>query len=245
MKCANPSGQDAAPVTESPAMLGEVRAKALMAQYGMRVPRGIVVSSGGLDEGFDAEGIGGLTPPLVVKIMSAEIVHKSDGGFVALHLESAEQVRAAIDRMQDAAASLGAAVDGYLVEEMARPGIELVVGGLTDPTFGPMIMFGLGGIFVEVFKDVAFRICPITRFDAEDMIDDLACKPILEGARGGARVDRDLLVDLLLRVGGRDGVLVREVGRVSEMDLNPVIASEDGLIVVDARVALKREAQGD
>ena len=207
----------------------------MMAKYGMQVPHGIILAP----KSPDLNQISGLTPPLVMKVLSADIVHKSDGGFVALSLHSEADVRVAHERMCESAAALGARVDGYLVEEMAPKGIEVVVGGMINQTFGPMIMFGLGGVYVEVFRDVSFRICPINRADAEDMIDELICKPILEGARGGVAADREGLVDLLLQVGGEKGVLVCEQDSIEELDLNPIIIRGDSQIVVDARIALK------
>jgi acetyl-CoA synthetase (ADP-forming) len=216
-------------------MLGEHLAKRMIAGFGLRVPRGVLLSPDPATC-LDADG---LKPPLAVKIVSPDIVHKSDQGFVALGVRTREELVRAISRMREAARDLDAAVEGFLVEEMAPPGIELVVGCFQDPVFGPMIMFGLGGIHVEVFKDVAFRICPIARIDAEEMIDGLHCKPILDGARGGPRVDRGALLDLLLRVGGADGIVMSNAARIEEMDLNPVIAGPAGIFVADARIRLK------
>jgi acetyl-CoA synthetase (ADP-forming) len=180
-----------------------------------------------------------MRPPWVLKIISDEIIHKSDGGFVALGLTNHAELIAEVDRMREGAKQIGADVSGFLVEEMASKGTELVVGGFLDPSFGPLIMVGMGGVFVEIFKDVSFRICPISRIDAEDMIDGLKCKPILEGARGIQPVERAALVDLLLKVGGKDGILLREVEKIMELDLNPVIARGSDLVAVDARIRLK------
>jgi acetyl-CoA synthetase (ADP-forming) len=215
-------------------MLGEHLAKRMLEQFGLPVPRGVLLQA----ERPAYSEMDGLKPPLAVKIVSPDIVHKSDGGFVALNVNTREELVCAMSRMREAAHAIGATIGGFLVEEMAPPGIELVVGCFQDSTFGPMIMFGLGGIYVEVLKDVAFRICPITRLDAQEMIDGLACKPVLDGVRGGPRVDRDALIDLLLRVGGADGVMSKRP-QIEEMDLNPVIAGPKGLFVVDARVRVK------
>lgn len=217
------------------AMLDEVQSKKLVSKFGLRVPEGVLVPP----EQPDLSRIEHLAMPLVAKVVSPDIIHKSDGGFVACNLNSKSDVDAAIDRMRVCARRIDADVEGFLIEEMMAPGVELVVGGVTDPSFGPMIMLGLGGVYVELFKDVSFRICPIERHDAADMIDDLVCRPILEGARGGVTVDRDALIQLLLRVGGESGALNPGNSRIEEMDLNPIIANPDGLIVVDARIRLK------
>ena len=216
-------------------ILDEVQSKRLVSKYGLRVPKGVLVSA----EKPDLSQIEHLTTPLVAKVVSPDIIHKSDGGFVVRNLHSKAEVDAAVDRMKGRARKIGAGITGFLIEEMMKPGVELVVGGVSDPSFGPMIMLGLGGIYVELFKDVSFRICPIYRNDAASMIDDLVCKPILEGARGGSSVDRNALIKLLLQVGGENGALTSRTCRIEEMDLNPIIANLDELIVVDARIRLK------
>ena len=142
--------------------LGEAEGKTLLAQFGIAVPRSVVV-----EHSKDAEAaLAGLVPPFAVKVVSPDILHKSDAGGVRLRLDGARAVAAAIEDMAARPAIAAARVEGYLVEEMAPAGREVVIGGLTDPQFGPMIMVGLGGIFVEVLKDVAFRLCPITSDDA-------------------------------------------------------------------------------
>jgi acyl-CoA synthetase (NDP forming) len=131
-----------------------------------------------------------------------------------------------------------ARVEGWLIEEMAPSGQEMVVGGLRDPDFGPLVMVGLGGIFVEVLADVSFRICPITRLDAEEMIDELKGAAILKGARGMKAVSRDAIVDVLLKVGGENGLLMQHAADISEADINPLIVSESAAVAVDARFIL-------
>ena len=131
-----------------------------------------------------------------------------------------------------------ARVDGFLVEEMAPPGQEIVVGGVRDPQFGPLVMVGLGGVFVEVLADVSFRICPITRLDAEEMLDELKGAALLKGARGRKPASRAAIVDVLLKVGGEDGLLMRHAADMQEADINPLIVSETGAVAVDARFVL-------
>lgn len=214
--------------------LDEAAAKEVLAAFGIAVPRSTVV--GGADAAIAA--CRDLTPPFVVKVMSAEILHKSDVGGVAVGRETADAVGDAIAAMAAADGVSGHAVDGYLIEEMAPAGQEVVVGGVCDPQFGPMIMVGLGGIFVEILADVAFRLCPITKADALEMLDELQGAALLAGARGRASVSIDALVDVMLKVGGADGLLLALVDEVSEVDLNPVIVSETGAVAVDARLVL-------
>jgi hypothetical protein len=129
-------------------------------------------------------------------------------------------------------------LDGFLVEEIAQPGQEIVIGGLRDPDFGPLVMVGLGGIFVEVLADVAFRICPITPLDAEEMLGELKGAALLEGARGRAQISKPAIIEALLKIGGENGLLMRHATQISEADINPFIVSEQGGVAVDARFIL-------
>jgi acyl-CoA synthetase (NDP forming) len=135
------------------------------------------------------------------------------------------------------AAAPGAAVDGISVQQMAQAGTEVIVGVTTDPQFGPVMMFGLGGIFVEVLKDVAFRIVPLEPRDAKQLVRDIRGYAVLEGVRGQAGADIDALEQLILQV----SAFAWEHQEVAELDLNPVIARPDGVLAVDARVVLAAE----
>jgi len=199
----------------------------------VKVPRSVTVPNAGA-----AAAAAGLTPPLAVKVMSPDILHKSDAGGVKIGLQNAHEVGEAINAMAILPAIKAARIDGYLIEEMAPAGQEIVVGSVRDPDFGPLIMVGLGGIFVEVLADVAFRICPITRLDAEEMLAELKGAAILEGARGRKPVSRDAIVDVLLKIGSDDGLLMRHADDFAEADINPLIVSESGAVAVDARFIL-------
>jgi len=214
--------------------LDEVAGKKLLASYGLTVPKSVVVR----DPGEAASAVAALTLPVVVKVMSPEILHKSDVGGVRVGLKSAEAVADAIRGMLANPAISGRRLDGFLIEEMAPAGQELVIGGVRDPQFGPMVMVGLGGIFVEVLKDVAFRICPIERVDAVEMLDELKGRALLEGARGGKPVSKEAIVDALLKVGGEGGLLMTLADDVKEADINPLIVSADGAVAADARFIL-------
>jgi hypothetical protein len=170
--------------------------------------------------------------------MSPDILHKSDVGGVKVGLTDAAAVADAIRAMQAVPAIAKARVEGFLVEEMAPRGVEVVIGGVRDGDFGPMVMVGLGGIFVEVLKDVAFRICPITRVDAAEMLDELKGAKVLDGARGGIKASREAIVDVLLKVGGENGLLLQHAATIKEADINPLIVSERGAVAADARFIL-------
>ncbi|ESR25646.1 acetate--CoA ligase family protein [Lutibaculum baratangense] len=216
--------------------LGEAEGKALLSAFGVRVPRSAVAHAAA-----DAETLAAsMQAPLVAKVVSPEILHKSDAGGVALHLSTPGEVRTAVERMSALPEIASARVEGWLVEEMIPAGREMVIGGVRDPQFGPMIMVGLGGIFVEVMKDVSFRLCPITRHDAEAMLAELKGAPLLDGVRGQAPADKAALVDIMLKLGGEDGLLMRFAGEISEMDVNPVIVGETGAVAADARFLLSK-----
>lgn len=213
--------------------VSEPSAKSILAAYGLDVPRGITVPPGADPE------LRGLAGPFAAKLISPALLHKSDVGGVRLHLHDATAARVAVRELERVAANLGLGVDGVLVEEMVPKGIELVIGGTMDVRFGPLIMLGLGGIFVEVLRDTAFALCPITERDAQDMIDSLQGATILRGARGGEKVNIPLLVSTLLSVGGEDGLLVQLQGEIAELDINPLMASAERICACDARIVLQ------
>lgn len=213
--------------------LPEADGKRLLAAAGIRVPRSATVRPGE----DAARALAGLSGPFAVKVVSPDILHKSDAGGVRLGLADAAEVNAAIAVMMALPAIASARVEGFLVEEMAAAGVEIVIGGLRDPQFGPAIMVGIGGVFVEIMEDVAFRICPITARDAETMLDALKGAKLLSGARGRGAVDRQALVAALLAIGGEGGLLLNHP-EIAEIDINPVIAHREGVIAVDARVIL-------
>ena len=175
-----------------------------------------------------AEAIG---YPVVLKIVSPEVVHKSDAGGVKLDLKGAEEVRQAFIEIREAFGEKK--IVGVAVQRMAPPGTEAIVGVARDPTFGPILMFGLGGIFVEILRDVSLRSIPITEADAEDMIRGIKGRALLEGYRGRS-ADILALKRLLMQISD----LVVKHPAIAEMDLNPVILYPDGYAVVDARIIL-------
>jgi len=174
--------------------------------------------------------------PCVLKVSSADITHKSDAGGVKVGLADADQVARAYRAIMASchAKFPQAAIEGVTVQNMARPGLEVIIGMATDPQFGPVIMFGLGGVWVEVLKDVSFKIVPLTKADAANAVREIRAARLLEGFRGSKPVDTSALEDILLRV----SEFVAQTPQVKEMDLNPVFAYPDGAVAVDARVIL-------
>jgi acyl-CoA synthetase (NDP forming) len=216
------------------AALDEPSGKALLAAYGIAVPRAVVVPGAAEVNGVLAQ----LTGPFVVKVISPDILHKSDAGGVRVNLPTAADVADAIRQMMRQPAIAESRIDGFLVEEMAPAGQEMMIGGLRDAHFGPLVMVGLGGIFVEVLADVAFRICPITPLDAEEMLAELKGAAILDGARGKKPLPKAAIIDTLLKMGGEGGLLMRHAADIKEADINPLIVSETGAVAVDARFVL-------
>ena len=216
------------------ATLDEVAGKRLLAAYGVAVPASVTVP--GAAEA--AAAFERLKAPVAIKVMSPDILHKSDAGGVKVGIGSPAEAVAAIKAMMASPEIGESRVDGFLIEEMAPAGQEMVIGGLRDAQFGPLVMVGLGGIFVEVLADVAFRICPIERRDAEEMLDELKGAAILRGARGRKPVSRAAIIETLLRIGGEGGLLMEHAADIKEADINPLIVSERGAVAVDARFIL-------
>jgi acyl-CoA synthetase (NDP forming) len=220
-----PALVDARP--EGGPILNEVQSKDLLRQAGLPVIETTLART--VEEALaDGSGFG---YPVVLKVVSPEIVHKSDAGGVRLGLADEAAVRTAFADLQGVA---GSGFLGVAVQPMASGGVELALGGHRDPQFGPVVLFGLGGVFVEVLRDVALRVAPLSRLDATDMLDEIRGRPLLEGARGQPPVDRQALVEVLCQLG--DFLLARPW--IESVDLNPVLAGPRGLTAVDARVVL-------
>jgi len=215
-------------------MLLEYEAKQLLGSHGVPVTDDRLARTANEAEAVAAQ----FDAPVVLKICSPDISHKSDVGGVRLGLETAGQVRKAFGQVVRQAKHHhpNADIRGCLISPMVDPGTEVIVGTKIDPQFGPVIMFGIGGILVEVLKDVVFRVLPLSRGSAQQMLHEIRSAPILNGVRGQSSVDREALVDLLLAVAD----IIESYPRIKEMDLNPVILFPEGLTVVDARIVLKK-----
>jgi len=175
--------------------------------------------------------------PVVLKIASPDIVHKSDAGGVQLGLRTSKQVGKAYDDILRAIIPKypEAVIQGVSVQKMAHPGVEVIIGMSKDAQFGPVIMFGLGGILVEILKDVSFRIVPLTKRDAGEMIREIKGYPLLEGYRGQEPVDVSNLEEWLVKVSD----FVERNPEVEEIDLNPIFAYSNDALAVDARIILE------
>ncbi len=177
--------------------------------------------------------------PAAMKIVSPDAIHKTDVGGVKLDLRNAAQAGQAYS---DIIANVRqhvpkAKIEGVSVQRMAEPGVEIIIGMTIDPQFGPVIMFGLGGIFVEVLKDVSFRLVPVARIDAAEMIQEIRGKALLEGYRGQPPVNLPALEKLIVKVSD----FIEKNPDVKELDLNPLIATDKGIVAVDARMVLKAD----
>ena len=211
----------------------EPEAKAICMEYDIPVTKFKVASSE--DEAVKfAEEIG---YPIVLKIVSPDVIHKFDVGGVILNLKSAEEVRKAYNQIIENVRKHkpNARILGVTVQEMVPPSTEVIVGAIKDAQFGPTLMFGLGGIFVEVLKDVTFRIAPITEEEAKEMISEIKAYPILKGYRGNPPADIDSIAKILVNT----SKLVMDHQEIKELDLNPIIVYESGAKTVDARIILE------
>ena len=214
-------------------LLTEIEAKEVLQGIGVATTTTLLARSA--DEAVaTAQRIGF---PVALKIVSPNITHKSDSGGVKLGLKTPEEVMAAHN---DIVASVkqhepSAQIYGVAVQNMARPGTEVIMGMYKDAQFGPVLMFGLGGILVEILKDVSFRLVPLTHRDAQQMIREIKAFPVLEGYRGMEPADLPKLEDTLLKL----SAFVEAHEEIKEMDLNPIFAYKDGVVAVDARIVLE------
>jgi acetyl-CoA synthetase (ADP-forming) len=220
-------------IKEGRKFLLEPEAKTVCVEYGIPVTKFEVAKSDAEAVKF-AEAIGF---PVVLKVVSPDIIHKSDVGGVIVSLKSAREVRDAYKRILGNVKKhrADAKIVGILVQEMAPASTEVIVGAIKDPQFGPALMFGLGGIFVEVLKDVTFRIAPINDDEAREMITEVRAYPLLKGYRNLPSADIEAIIKILLNTSR----LVMEHEEIKEVDLNPIMVYEKGAKTVDARIILE------
>ncbi len=219
--------------------LCEDEAKQAISVYGFRIPKSILAAS----EAEAVQAAEEIGYPVVLKISSPDILHKSDFGGVAIGVKDAAAVRGFYCDITQKARRLlpHADIRGVLVQQMITGGKEVILGMSRDPQFGPLLMFGLGGIYIEVLKDVTFRIAPIGLNDAEEMVREIRSFPILQGVRGEKPVDIHALVDNILRL----SQLVMDFPEIVEMDINPLIVFPEGggAMAIDARLTLSQTAR--
>jgi len=207
----------------------EPEAVSILTSYGISYPEHDMASSAEEAVAIAAR----IGYPVVLKVVSAQIIHKSDIGGVVTGIKNAEELIPAYSTMIETILNCDSQIqiEGVLVCQQADPGLELVIGGIQDDIFGPTIMFGLGGIYIEVFKDVSFRICPISKRDAWAMIKEIKGYELLKGARGKSALDLDALVELLMKISSL--ITAKDI---KELDLNPVRVYEKGVMVLDVRM---------
>lgn len=214
-------------------LLTEVEAKDILRTVGIPVVPTVLARTQ-REAVSAAKGIGF---PVALKVSSHQVVHKSDVGGVRLNLRNTEQVRQAYSEIVSSVRARvpDAEIEGVSVQQMAAPGTEVIIGMSKDPQFGPVMMFGLGGILVELLRDVSFRIVPLTQVDAAEMVREVKGYPLLQGYRGREGVDISFLESLIVKV----STFVDKTPEIKELDLNPVIAYKDGAVVADARLILE------
>jgi len=218
--------------------IGDAEAWDILKAYGLSIPISHLAKTPQEAVEIAAE----IGYPVVLKIASPDILHKTDVGGVKVGLESPDQVRDAFELMiyRTERYLPEATIWGCQVQEMAPPGgLEVLIGMNRDPQFGPLVTFGLGGIYVEVLKDVTFRVAPFTRSEAEEMLNEIRAKALLDGVRGQPAIDKKAIVDTLLRM----GQLVQEFPEIAEFDINPLIVypKGQGAIAIDMRLVLASE----
>jgi len=215
-------------------IVSEIKSKEILESIGMPTTGGLIVKSE--EEAVKAaEKIG---YPVVLKIHSPDISHKSDVGGIKIQLVNKQMVS---DAYKSILATVSkkrpeAKIEGINIQKMAPAGVEVIIGTTTDSTFGPVIMFGMGGVLAELIKDVSFRVIPINKGDADSMVREIKGFPILEGYRGSEGVDLVSLRDALLKV----SALVEQCPEIMEMDINPIFATPKGIVAADSRILLKR-----
>ena len=170
--------------------------------------------------------------PVVVKVDCEEIDHKSDLGGVAVNLKDAAAVRTTVEEMRGRLGSLGKL--NFFVQKFLPGGRELIIGAAAERELGHLVMFGLGGIYVEVLKDVAFKIAPVTKLEAREMLASIKTSPLLDGVRGERGIDKEAVLQLIQRV----SLLLTDLPMIQEMDMNPILAFADSVYAVDGRIRI-------
>jgi acyl-CoA synthetase (NDP forming) len=217
---------------EKRTVLTEIEAKQILGEAGIKCTATVLADSKGKAVAISEE----IGYPVVLKVSSVDISHKSDAGGVKVNLQNKEAVEKAYDEIMTScrAYAPGASIEGVAVQSMAKVGTEIIMGMIKDASFGPVVMFGLGGVLVEVLKDVSFRIVPIDKADAAEMTSEIQGKKLLQGYRGQDPADVPYLQDMLVKLSD----FVNETPGIEEIDMNPVFAYKDGAVVVDARIIL-------
>lgn len=220
-------------------LLLESEAMALMAMIGISVPTFQLATS--IEEAqkiADALGY-----PIVLKVVSPDIIHKSDVGGVKLGIADSHQISEKFKEIQESIKEKApnARFSGIIVHKMVPSSTEVVIGGVRDRQFGPAVMFGLGGIFVELLKDTSFRIAPVTKDDALEMVQEIRGYPLLDGYRGSPKLDVEAILDAIVRI----SELIEAIKEIDQIDLNPIMVYQSGLVAVSARIILPHTKESE
>jgi acyl-CoA synthetase (NDP forming) len=224
-------------LAEGRVTIGDAEARTILEAYDFTIPASMLAKSP--EEAVEvAEEIG---YPVVMKVASPDILHKTDVGGVKVGLQNASDVRDAFDLITYRSQRYlpEARLWGCLVQKMVPPGLEILIGMNRDPQFGPLVTFGLGGIYVEILKDVSFRVAPFSPGEAEQMLSEIKTHALLDGVRGQQPKDKDALIDALLRI----GQLVIDFPEIAELDINPFIVYDQGQggVAIDMRLVIRQE----
>lgn len=214
------------------ASLVEPEAKEILRLSSVPVPRFVLAKD--MVEAIEASDKVGY--PLVLKLVSPDLTHKSEVGGVALGIKNRAELEQKWSEMILTVADEipTALIEGFLVEEMVPKGVEVIVGAIRDPQFGPVVMFGMGGVAVELMKDVSYRLAPVTREEAFEMMGEVKGFPMLTGFRGGTVKDLGSIAEVIMKVAG----IIEKVDGLKELEINPLVVHERGAVAVDARGVL-------
>jgi len=206
----------------------EHEVKGLLKNIGLSVPRGVFIPK---ETPLSALGsqLSALSYPMAAKVSSSKITSKTDAKGIRLGIKNEDELKNAVNELSGIENA-----EGVLVEEMAPEGLEVIVGGIIDKQFGPVVMFGLGGVFVELYKDVAFALAPMKENDALWLIQQIKGYKLIEGYRGKPAVDKDALMKVILAVSE-----IMAAGNVEEIDLNPIALYPQGAIILDAKMSVR------
>lgn len=211
-------------------IFSESEAKAILKSWEIPVPKYSIAK----DAGEAINAANNIGYPVVIKIISRDILHKTEAGGVKIGLKNAQDVEDSFNNMifEISDNHPTAIIEGFLIEKMADKGLEVIVGGLRDEQFGPAVMFGLGGITVELQKDISFRLAPVTKKECIEMMKEIKGYPLLTGYRGGLPVDVDAIADIIIKIGN----IMTDMNNIKEIEINPLIVYSKGVMAVDARM---------
>ncbi len=221
------------PSLDGKTQLPEHESKSIIKEFGIETTNPVLTQT--VDEAVEAANFIGY--PVVLKVVSPSIIHKSDAAGVEVNIPDSDTLRTSFNKMLNAITLgfPGVEITGFLVERMAEPSTEVIIGAVRDPQFGPTVMFGLGGIFVEVVKDVSLCLAPVNEKEAREMISEIKAYPLLTGFRGSKPLDISSIAKAILSI----SQIITTIPQIMEIDLNPLFVYPEGIIAVDARIIIE------